>query len=520
MSRPPEAETPPAGQGDREPPQMSVGHAAIWAMASQYATFVIMFATSVIISRYFLLPDEVGLFSIALAAALLLAVLQDFGLTRYIAGLRVLDKDELSRCSSVAFLFSLIIAGLIALAAWPMALLYGMPDLAPLLLIIAAGYFFIPFSVVPMAVMGRAMRFTGHFAVNVGSAITHAIVAIVLAWQGFSAYSLAWATLCSYLARAVIAQWLQPARPFPMKLDGLKPIMGFGGKTSMLYIVGSLGSRTPDMIVGKIVGLTATGLFSRATSLAETFRLLIAGAIGSVFYPTFARIRDRGDPLGPAYLRVCAGYSVLVLPGMIALSLLAEPLVMVLYGEEWIATAPLLSMIAIQSGLMICLPLVSELPILTGQINKLIVKNVIEASTAIALLIAGSYLGGATGAAASRVVYAFAFFFIYMNFICQVVGFKVGDWFSIMAKSSLVTLATIAPIILAYAFWVGPEAMNFGQMLVVSIAGGLMWFVSLFAVRHPALQDMIATGLPILNRILPFPVAVPRWLYPPIGDKA
>ena len=493
---------------------MSVGNAALWAMASQYATFVIMFVTSVVISRYFLLPDEVGLFSIALAAALLLAVLQDFGLTRYIAGLRTLDPAELSRCSSVAFLFSLIIAVLIALAAYPLAWLYGIAELAPILLIIAAGYFFIPFSVVPMAVMGRAMRFTGHFAVNVSSAMVHAIVAIVLAWQGWSAFSLAWATFASYLAKAIVSQWLQPARPFPLRIDGLRPILGFGSKTSALYIIGSLGSRTPDMIVGKIVGLTATGLFSRATSLAETFRQLIAGAIGSVFYPTFARIRDRGDPLGPAYLRVCAGFSVLVVPGMMALALLAHPLVMFLYGEEWIATAPLLSMIAVQAALMICLPLVSELPILTGQINRLIGYNAAEAVLAISLLVAGSYLGGATGAAASRVIYGACFLVIYMRFISGVVNFRIRDWFAIVGKSLVVTLATVTPILLAYVFWVSPEAMNFGQMLLVSIAGGLMWVLAIFAIRHPALDDMLATGLPILNRILPFRIDGARWHRP------
>ena len=67
--------------------------------------------------------------------------------------------------------------------------------------------------------------------------------------------------------------------------------------------------------VGKALGLLSVGLYSRAASLADQFRMLIAGAIGSVFYPAFARIRDRGEPMGPAYLRVCAGYSAVVWPG-------------------------------------------------------------------------------------------------------------------------------------------------------------------------------------------------------------
>ena len=65
--------TPPASRGTdgREPATMSVRHAAVWAMAGQYLSFAIQFITSVIISRLFLSPAEVGLFSIGLSAALI-----------------------------------------------------------------------------------------------------------------------------------------------------------------------------------------------------------------------------------------------------------------------------------------------------------------------------------------------------------------------------------------------------------------------------------------------------------------
>ena len=168
----------------REPASMSVHGAAIWAMAGQYLSFGIQFITSVVISRFFLTPAEVGLFSIALSAALVASVLQDFGLTRYIAGLAQIDSASLSRCSSVALLFSLIITGIIAGAAWPMAHAYHQPALMPMLLIIAGSYLFLPLSVVPLALMGRTMSFHGHFAVNVGGAIAQAVVGLGLAAAG------------------------------------------------------------------------------------------------------------------------------------------------------------------------------------------------------------------------------------------------------------------------------------------------------------------------------------------------
>ena len=155
----------------RETAAMSVRGAAVWAMAGQYLSFAIQFVSSVIISRFFLTPEEVGLFSIAMAAALLVAVLQDFGLSRYISGLPSLDPEEIARCSSIALLFSLVVAGIIVALSLPMARLYAMPDLAPLLVIIGSSYLFLPLAVVPLALMARRMQFRAHFAVNVGGEV-------------------------------------------------------------------------------------------------------------------------------------------------------------------------------------------------------------------------------------------------------------------------------------------------------------------------------------------------------------
>ena len=70
----PEPEPAPEPEG-REPAQMSVRNAALWAMGGQYLGFAIQFAASVVISRLFLTPPEVGLFSVALAAAALRSIL-------------------------------------------------------------------------------------------------------------------------------------------------------------------------------------------------------------------------------------------------------------------------------------------------------------------------------------------------------------------------------------------------------------------------------------------------------------
>ena len=468
---------------------MSVSGAAVWAMAGQYLSFTIQFITSVVISRYFLSPAEVGLFSIALAAALLASVLQDFGLSRYIAALPRIDDDEIKRCSSVALLFSFVVAGIIGAAAWPIAATYDEPDLLPIMLIIAASYLFIPFAVVPMALMGRAMAFKGHFQINVGGAVAQGAVALALAAAGYSAFALAWATLANGAARGVLAQWLRPAFPWPLRIDKVRPIASAGSKLTTLYATGALGSRTPDLIVGKMLGLFAVGLYSRAASLADQFRMLISGAIGSVFFPAFARIRDRGEPLGPAYLRVVAGYTAVIWPGMAGLALASEPVVRLLYGEVWIGVAPLLAFIALSELFFVALPLHIDLPILMGRLNRLLATNAVDTVMAVTLLMAGS-LWGAEGSAASRLVYGAAWVLLYARFLHGLIGFDLRALLAIYLRSAAVTLAALAPLAATYAFWQGPSDIALPMLFAAVSTGGCLWLAALFALRHPALDDL------------------------------
>ena len=488
----------------REPAAMSVRGAAVWAMAGQYLSFAIQFIASVIISRWFLSPGEVGLFSIGMATALIVAVLQDFGLSRYISGLTTLDGEEIARCGSVAVLFSGLVALLVAATAWPMAQTYHEPRLTAILLILAGSYLFVPMSVVPMALMARAMQFRGLFVVNVCTALAQGGLAVGLAAAGYSSFALALATVAAAATRGVVAQMMRPSWPRRLRFDGIGHVVGFGARASVLYLTGALGTRTPDLIVGKALGVTAVGLYSRAVSLSDQFRMLIAGAIGSVFYPAFARIRDRGEPLGPAYLRVCAGYSGVVWPAMAGLALASGPIIRLLYGPAWLRTAPLLAMIALTEIMLIALPLVSDLPILAGKLNQLLARNLLDTAVSVILLALGTHWG-VNGAAGSRLVYAVFWYALYFRFMHRIVGFDRIRLMLIYLRSGLTSLAAIAPLALTYALWAPPATITFAQLLLATMAGAVCWLIALPLVRHPVLHEIlaIAASIPIVHRCIP-----------------
>jgi O-antigen/teichoic acid export membrane protein len=488
---------------------MSIRHAALWSMGSQYLTFVIQFAVSVIISRFFLTPAEVGLFSIALATTQLLAVLQEFGLTRYIAGQETLDKNVLKTCASVALIFAWGVAAFVALAAWPMASFYNDPRLFQLMLVLAASYLFVPFAVVPSAVLTRDMDFKSIFFINTGSMFITGAIGLGLAASGFSASALAWGVVAQAASRALIAQWRRPVPlPFPLHMKGALPVIKFGSAASILYISGAIGTRSPDMIVGRLITLHAVGLFSRATSLAGQLVILVAGAVGGVFYPAFARMRDRGEAFAPAYYRVVGCFTAIVWPAMAGLAVGAEPLVHAIYGEKWMEVAPLLRWIALSEIFFVMLPLHVELPILVGRIKSLIALNLFETTAAVTIL-AAACVYGVEMAALSRVLYGAVWFTIYARFVRAIADFKWSKMLSLYAQSGLATLAAVIPLGLFYTFWVPAEQMSFLQLTLGSGLGVLCWGGTMALTRHPALAEILSILAPVIARFRPTNPAEP-----------
>lgn len=487
----------------------SVKSAALWAAASQYSQFVLQFVTSVIISRFFLRPEEIGLFSVALAAAMILSVIQDFGLGRYIGRHPTADADTVRHCTVIAVLFSFVLAALILAVAWPIAQFYGEPRLLPILGLIAASYLLNPWSVVPVALLARRLDFRGTFIVNTGGALANAVCALTLAALGFSAESLAWAMIAQAGTRAVIAQVLRPT-PFSLRirLAEAKKIVSFGSGSALLYLSGGIGMRTPDLIVGRLQGMAGAGLFSRGVALASQLHYLVAGAVGAIYYPAFARLNDEGKDLGPYYQRVVAAHGAIVWPAMILLAVLSEPVILLLYGDGWAEAAPLLAFVAIAECCFVALPLHMDLPILLGRLRQLLCFNLADTALSVGTLVAGAMIS-VEAAAASRIAYGLGWVCLYAFWLQRLIGFRWSAVLSIYLRSALASAITVLPALYAVLVWRSPATLGFDGLVLASAASGLCWLGAIVALRHPARDDLAGMAMhvvgPLRNRLKPRP---------------
>ncbi|GHC98551.1 oligosaccharide flippase family protein [Novosphingobium pokkalii] len=491
MSKPPAPPRRPHPATGSPPPEMSVRTAAAWALVSQYASFAIQFATSVVLARWFITPAQLGLFSIAFAAVTIVAFLQDFGVARYVNGERDLTPEKLQTAFTISVVFAWGIALLALASAVPVARFYGDPALLPVLLVVASSYLLVPLSIVPQATCQRRMDYKSNTMIEVGSSIANAAAAVTLAVLGHGALALAWGAFAQQGARLVVSQWRAGLMlPWPLRLKGARPVLELGGTNSVLSTCYSITARAPELVIGRLIDNTAVGLFARASGLALQLRMLVAGAVTGVFYPAFRRVRDSGEPLGPPYLRVVAAYTGVTWPAMAGIATLAQPLILALYGPRWVAAAPLLRWVALAQLCYISLPLNADLPLLLGRKRGLIHRNVAETVLSVSMIIAAAPLG-LVAVAISRFVHGLLWMVIYAPFMRRMLGFAWRDLLRIYAQSLAATAAAVAPLLASYALWAGPAHCSLAQAAAMVLAGVLCWLLVLRLTRHPLLSEVL-----------------------------
>jgi O-antigen/teichoic acid export membrane protein len=251
-----------------------------------------------------------------------------------------------------------------------------------------------------------------------------------------------------------------------------------------------------------MIDFAAVGLYGRGVSLAGQLRLLVSGAIGGVFFPAFARLRDRGEPFAPAYLRVVSAYSVTTWPAMAFLAAAAVPVVALLYGPVWAGVAPLLMLVALSEIVFTALPLHMDVPIVLGKMRTLLMLNLLDTAISVALLVVAA-LVSLEWAAASRIAYGVLWYAVYAGLMHRLIGFRWRAMALVYLQSVLCTLATVTPLLVAYTLWTSPQTIGFATLAALALAGCVCWAAMLFVVRHPARLEFVEMAAALVTRLRP-----------------
>jgi O-antigen/teichoic acid export membrane protein len=382
-------------------------------------------------------------------------------------------------------------ACVVLLASYPVSLFYDEPRMYTIMLVVSLNYAINPFGSLTYAWLVREMRFDSIAIMRFGSVLGGALVATWLAWQNFGPISLAYGSLTSTVVNALIAVYFRPKFfPWLPGLAEVRRVFTFGSTLTASAFIRDFGTNAPELLVGKLQGMTATGIYSRANGLVQMFNRLFMEAVSAVCLPWFSKqSREHGGFVQP-FLKASAYITALGWSFCIAVICLAHPIVRVLYGPQWDQSVDLTRLLAVAMLFSIPTALCGTALLSAGAPN--VIARVSVLSTVQTIIFVA--LGASQGLMALGIVTIFSAAItasIWLRATARQIGMPFHDFCRALIPSAWVALfAAIGPVLSLWLY--GPYPQHYVMPLALGGSLGLLGFLSgVMLVKHPLKGELV-----------------------------
>ncbi|RMF13780.1 MAG: hypothetical protein D6757_07480 [Alphaproteobacteria bacterium] len=455
------------------------------ALATRLALAMIHIATTAVIARL-LTPAELGVYAVAIGLVMLVEAMRVFGVNSYVVRADTIDAPLVRSALGLSAVFSLALA-LAALAlAEPAGAFYGSEGVARCIRILALNMAISPWPGLAQALLQRSRRFRALLHVQVWPALIGGAVSILLVLAGFSYEALAWSVLAQSLVMLAIAVTARPeAFVWRPRFGGFAPLLSFGAALTAANVANQIGARMDELVLGRVQGLAPAALYDKAGALSRLVWVYLFPALSQVLLPTFAQEIAAGEKAEDVYLRRLSIGAVLLWPLLAGLALFSWPLIAILYGTQWLAAAPVASVLAVATMFSGPFVIAQTLLVASGAPGRVLrLQSVFQIARVALLLLLAPYglLPVAGGMLVSSVFYAG----LSQHHARSELGLRWRAIGRALAPSLAVSLisALAGGVVVAIFGWKPVTS----PLLVVVLAMPVMalaWYGAVIRLRHP-----------------------------------
>ncbi|MBN2466022.1 MOP flippase family protein [candidate division WOR-3 bacterium] len=322
-------------------------HGLFWSFLERIGQQGIQFAISIILARL-LMPAQFGLIAML---NLFMALAQTFLDSGF--GSALIQKQDVTRVDeSSIFYFNIgvgaVAAGLLCLAAPWIAAFYKTPILTPLTRVLSLNLVINSFGLVQTTLMAKRVDFKTQMKITISSSVLSGVVGIVMAYRGFGVWSLVAQSLGSSVLRTALLWVFNAWRPlWAFSCGSLRSMFSFGSKLLASGLMYTVTDNMYSLVIGKVFSPAALGFYARAASVQRLPLTNLAESVQRVTFPVFSSVQDDKERLKRGLRKVLTTMSLVSLPMMIGLAIIARPLVSVLFTDKWLPCVPYLQLLCL-----------------------------------------------------------------------------------------------------------------------------------------------------------------------------
>ena len=324
-----------------------VAKSASWVLALRFVNRGFGFVRTIILARL-LAPSDFGLLGLAMLA---ITMLETFSQTGFQAALIQKKKDTelyLNTAWTVSGIRAIVLFVILFTTAPAIANFFNSPDAVWIVRIIALSTVLTGFKNIGVIYFQKELQFKKVFFYEFSATLLDLCSAISLALILRNVWALVWAGLAGHLARFILSYVVHPYRP-KLKFEKSKflELFGFGKWMFASGIILFLATQGDDVIVGKILGITALGYYQMAYTFSNLPATEITQAISRIALPAYSKLQDDLAKLKQAYLKVLQVIALISTPLAGGIVVLAPEFTEIFLGSKWMPAVPAMRVLAL-----------------------------------------------------------------------------------------------------------------------------------------------------------------------------
>jgi O-antigen/teichoic acid export membrane protein len=328
-----------------------VARGAVWMIGLKFVERGIGFVSTLILARL-LLPADFGLVAMAMAVFAFVEIAGSFGFDLALIRNQKADRAQYDSAWTLQVGYAILAGAALAALAVPTAAFFGDERLQGVMLVLAAVALAQGFENIGIVDFRKDFQYGRDFQLMLLKKLISFAVTMALAYQFRSYWALLGGIVASRVVGVVLSYTMHPYRP-RFDVSQMRSLMSFSQWIVLTRVIAFFGNRGPDFVLGRLLDAGSLGLFRVAREVATLPTTELLFPIMRAVFPGYAAVAHDRKALARSFLQVQGAIVMLTLPAGAAILMLADPIVRLLLGPNWLAAIPLIQIFGLYGAVSV-----------------------------------------------------------------------------------------------------------------------------------------------------------------------
>lgn len=318
-----------------------------WIALAKYSGIIVALVITAILARN-VSPEAFGTMAVATVIMAFLDILSDMGLGVAVIQFKDLTSKQIRSLFTLSIGISILLTLTLFLISKPIAYYYNDPALINVIRLLCVCTAVNSLNIIPNGLMLKNKRFKDIAIRTLSFQLLSGIGACLAALHGWGIYALVITPIISSIGIFCFNYYNFPLKQiWPIDIEVIRRVWSYSFYQLLFSIINYFSRNADKLIIGKFFSMKELGYYDKSYRLMQMPLQNITFVITPVLHPILSSLQDNSHELSAKNIALSRILSQISFPLGILLYFSAAPIIVIIFGNNWIPSVPVFEILAI-----------------------------------------------------------------------------------------------------------------------------------------------------------------------------